>query len=251
MNLRTNFELFCNLTLAQLKIKYKNSLFGFMWVLLEPLAISITLYAVFTTLFKSDQINYGAYILVGYTAWFFFSNVNSLTTVLLENKSLITKTIFPRELILFSACSALFINTCFNFIVLFLILFFIAPISIYALFLPLLLIINFIFILGVALALSSLYIIFRDVNRIWNIFLQILFFATPIVYPSSLILKISPLLITLNPVYYFIKEYRNIILYNKTLSLDYAIILITIALATFIIGWAIFKRLEHRFAEEV
>jgi len=247
-----HYELFYNLTIAELKIKYKNSVLGFLWALLEPLLISLTLYIVFTTLFKSDQVNYGAYILIGFTAWFFFSNTNSMINVFLSNAHLITKTFFPREVILFSSCTALFINTIFNFIVLVIILIFIkASISYHILFLPLILVINFFFILGISLALSSLYIFLRDLDKIWSIIIQVWFFLTPIVYPSSLILKISPLLITLNPVFYFIKAYRNILLYDKLLSLNYIITLIIISLSASLVGWKIFKKLEPKFAEEV
>ena len=106
------------------------------------------------------------------------------------------------------------------------------------------------FIYGVGLFLAALYVYFRDVNQIWEVLVNILFFLSPIFYPMSAIKGAMPIYL-LNPITEFIIIYRDLMVYGNLPSL-YSLALVTAAsLAAFIIGSLTFNKLQRRFAEEI
>lgn len=241
-----------NLIITELKLRYKNSVLGFFWVLLEPLLIALTLLIVFTQLFVNNLANFPAYLLVGFTAWFFFVNGTNKLRVIFEKQSIVKNVKIPNELIVFSTATASLINSVFEFIVLIIILYFIkVEFTWNMVYLPLILILQFIFIYGVLLLLSSLYVYIKDLDKIWFILQQAWFFLTPIVYPQSLIAKNTSILLTINPMLHFINAYRNVLVYGDRIDSNALIILFFISVTSLILGWKIFKRLQTRFAEVV
>lgn len=242
-----------NLIITELKLRYKSSILGFLWALIEPLSIALILLLVFTQLFTSNLANFPGYLLTGFIVWFFLSDGTNRLEILVSKKEIIQKIKFPNLIIILSQTITVFIESLASFIILIFILVFILKINltINIIALPLLLILQFVFVLGLSIILSSLYVFIRDLSKIWSIFMQVWFFLTPIVYPQALLTKKNYILLTLNPMLYFINAYRNILVYGKSLTFNSLLILCFISSTTLIIGYKIFKKIESRISEEL
>ena len=246
-------ELVRNLTIKEFKLRYRNSALGFFWSLLNPLAMMIILTLVFSILLRSGIQNFPVFLLTGLLAWRFFSVSTSMSLgSIIGNSPLVTKVYFPRWLLILSSNLANLIGSSLEFAALFPILVFLGmKLTYLTLLLPLILILEFILILGVSFFLAALNVYYRDINQIWDIALQAGFFLTPIIYNISLIPQryLSPYL--LNPMTRIIEAVRKILYYNTLPTLgDFAIPIVG-GLFLCVIGYQVFCKLEPRFAEVV
>ncbi len=244
-------ELTWNLTVVDLKNRYQNTALGFLWSLLSPLLMALVLYFVFRYLFDQEP-NFAAYLLVGLMTWRFFAvGTTSAVYAVAGKASLVTKVYVPRQILVLSNTISNLISALIEFIIIIPVLYFISgdlPLTI--LLFPLIFLIYFWFVYGIALFLSSLYIFFRDLNQIWEVLVNILFFLSPIFYPMSAIKGTMPIYL-LNPVTEFIIIYRDLMIYGKIPTL-YSLSIVCIAsIASVLIGSLVFNRLQRRFAEEL
>ena len=244
-------ELTWNLTVVELKNRYQNTGLGFLWSLLSPLLMALVLYFVFRYLFDQGP-DFAACLLVGLMTWRFFAmgTTSSLYSIL-SKASLVTKVYIPRQILVLSNLLANLISSLLEFMVIIPILWAVSgslPLTI--LLFPLVFLIYFWFVFGAGLFLAALYVYFRDVNQIWEVLVNILFFLSPIFYPMSAIKGAMPIYL-LNPLTEFIIIYRDLMVYGNLPSL-YSLALVTAAsLAAFIIGSLTFNKLQRRFAEEI
>jgi len=244
-------ELTWNLTVVDLKNRYQNTALGFLWSLLSPLMTAMVLFLVFRYLFEQEP-NFAAYLLVGLMSWrFFAAGTTSAVYAVVSKPSLVTKVYVPRQILVLSNTVANLISSIIEFIIIIPILFFISgglPLTI--LLFPLIFLIYFWFVYGIALFLASLYVNFRDLNQIWEVVSSILFFLSPIFYPMSAIKGAMPIYL-LNPITEFIIVYRNLMIYGNLPSLYSLAIICVAAAAAFMVGTIVFNRLQRRFAEEI
>jgi len=245
-------ELVWNLTVADLKNRYQNTALGFFWSLLSPLLMALVLYFVFRHLWGREQ-NFAINILVGIMAWrFFATGTSSSLQTIVGKSSLVTKLYIPRQILVLSNVLSTLINSLLAFLVLLPILFILLghlPITT-----PLFLLIHivfFLFIYGAGLLLSALYVYFRDLNQIWQVATQILFFCSPIFYPLSIVPASIMPYYRLNPVTQFIIMYRDVMVAGNLPSLFGIVVIIGFAVAAFLVGSLVFNKLERRFAEEL
>lgn len=235
------------------KVRYRNSVLGFLWSLLNPLAYMVILTMVFSFLLRVNIPNFAAWVLIGLLVWRFFSigTVQGLSSIV-ANPSLVSKVYLPRYIIVLSNNIANFGGAALEFLVLFPLLILLGvPITVYALCLPAILILEFALIFGLSLSLSSLNLRYRDFYQLWDIALQLGFFLSPIVYDAGLIPQRFQLLYSLNPVTRLIESARAIFLSRALPSvLDGAVIVLSVV-AFLMIGIFTFGRLEPRFAEEI
>jgi len=246
-------ELVRNLTVKEFKLRYRNSLLGFVWSLLNPLAMMIMLTLVFSTLLRSGVENFPVFLLTALLTWRFFSVSTSMSlSSIIGNAPLVTKIYFPRWLLVLSSNLANLIGSSLEFTALFPLLIFLGMRITYSvLLLPVILILEFILIIGVSLILAPLNVYYRDVNQIWDITLQAGFFLCPIIYSISLIPERYIFAYSLNPMTHVVESTRKILYYNTLPTIaDFAIILVS-GLLLLLAGYLIFRRLELRFAEEI
>jgi len=234
------------------KQRYKNSILGYFWSLLEPLLMLSILYVVFSNLMKMQVEYYALFLLQGIIMWSFFSRTTtgSLLSIVIK-PNLIKKVYFPRDILVISSCITALLMSIFESVVfiLFMIIFRI-PLSIYLVFIPVIILIFFFMCLGISLALAALHVYYRDLRYIWTLVLQVGFFATPIVYP---IYALPPALwiLTYNPIAQIIYLARDVTLYSKPPNLASLSYVIIVALCAIIIGYWIFMRREPNFAEDL
>ncbi len=204
------------------KLRYQGSFLGYLWSLLKPLGLFLILYTVFVKVFNfgKDIEHYPIYLLLGIVLWNYFLEVtlNGMSAILARG-DLIRKINFPKYVIVLSGSFIALINLIFNLIV---VAFFmiINNVDIHREILLLPLILAELFVLGLAAAffLSAAYVKYRDLGPIWEIFMQGLFYATPVLYPVSMMKAYSEeaaKLLMLNPIAQIIQDARYVTV-NKT-----------------------------------
>lgn len=257
-----------NLVVRDLKIRYKNSILGVMWSLLNPLLMMIVFSLVFTVAFGRDDIRqYSVFFLVGLIPWNFFNNALRTGTVsIMGNATLIKKIYFPRELLPVASVLSQLVNFGFSFIVLVLFLYGSGlGLTYYALWVIPLVITQVIFTLGLSLLMGSINVFYRDILMILDLLLLALFFLTPVMYPLDLFGSEATLIgITfdpgrvmrwVNPMASLIDGYRTVLWgtmdSNGPTSMFFPYFLRTFvtSIIVFIIGYTVFLRTETWFGE--
>lgn len=233
--------------------KYKNSFLGVIWSFLNPL-LQIAVYAIiFPIILKNNEPNYVIFLCTGLIPWTFFSTaVNRSSSVMVDNGNIIKKVFFPREILPISLVTSEAVNFVIStIIILGFVIFGGLGITKYIIFYPIILIAQYLIVLALSFILSSITVYLRDIQHFVGIILQLLFYATPIVYNSKSIPKDFEWILKYNPMTYIINGYRDIF-YNQVAP-DIRAITIVIAIMSVltIIGYLIFNKLQKGFAEEL
>lgn len=200
--------------------RYSQTFLGILWIVIQPLAISLILAVAFSQLLDrqaGDDIPFVAFFLSGLTFWnFFHSAVHSGSTLLLNSMSLMVRVYFPREIIIFVHIGQQLIELFFTIISMIIInmLVGIFP-NIYWLYLPILLMIQCLLILGFVLFLCVLSVYFRDIPQLVGVVLRLLFYLTPLLYPLSIWPDALEPLFQFNPMAMLIVAYRDILIYQQ------------------------------------
>ncbi len=245
-------ELIRNLTVTDLKNRYQNTSLGFLWSLLSPLLLAGVLYFFFRHLFGAEE-NFAINLLVGLMAWrFFVAGTSSSLYAIVGKASLVTRVYIPRQILVLSNTLANLISSLLEFIILLpIILILLGHLPATILLFPLIHIIYFWFVYGAGLILSALYVYFRDLNQIWDVLVNILFFCTPIFYPLSIIPAYLLPYYLCNPITLFIGIYRDVMVAGNLPSLYNIMVVIGFAIAAYFVGSFTFGKLQRRFAEEI
>lgn len=231
------------------KTKYKRSVLGVLWSLLNPLLIMSVQYIVFSTLFRFEIEHYAVYLLIGLVMFNFFSEGASQALISITgNAGLITKVYVPKYIFPVSKVMSSCVNLGFSMIALYLIIIFSGiKLTWYHLLLPFPLACIILFTIGFGLILSSMMVFFRDTQYLYGIAITIWMYLTPIFYPESIMPEKYMWIMECNPLYHFIRYMRNLILENHVPTLRAHIFCLVFALGTFAIGIYVFKKTEKRF----
>ncbi len=233
--------------------KYKHSFLGVLWSFINPL-LQITVYAIIFPLIMRNQIpHYTVFMVCGLIPWTYFSNVlNRSSWVIIENGNILKKVYFPREILPLSLSLSETVNFLISsIIILAFVLFQGMGLSIYVLFYPLILLVQFVLQFGIGLILSSVTVYIRDLQHFIGVLLQLFFYATPIVYSSESIPENYKWILQLNPMTYVIDGYRDIFYYHTKPDIADLGVVLVIGIVVTIIGYMIFNKLQKRFAEEL
>jgi ABC-2 type transport system permease protein len=260
-NHKYNLSLVRELAVTGFKLKFKNSVLGYLWSLMRPLFLFIILYFVFTVIFKLGNSipNYPVYLLIGITLWGFFTEATSVVmSSIVSSGDLIRKIYFPRIVIPIAMSLTSLMTLVLNMVVVF-------GFAIYShvsigpmiLTLPLYLIEYYIFTLGVSLFLAAVFVRFRDIGPIWEILCQALFYGTPILYSISLVNRVWLVqIMMLNPLAQIIQDVRqsflgsDVVTSSTTLGV-YSFLPFLFVVVTFLVGYFVFRNMAAKFAEEV
>ncbi len=241
------------IAISDFKLRYKNSILGFLWSLMEPLLMLTVLYFVFTNLMRVNVEHYQLFLLIGIISWNMLSRGTAMSLNCIVGKpSLVQKVFFPREVLVISSCITALLMTMLEFIVfgIFMLVFNVMP-GITVVYFPLVLFVEFLVVLGLSFGLAALNVYYRDIQYIWAVILQAGFFAAPIIYPLSSVPEKYIWLIKLNPMTSIIDMLRGSMIYSTSPALRDGLFVITAALGVLAIGYFIFLRLEPGFAEEM
>ncbi len=237
----------------EIRGKYKGSFLGVLWSFINPL-LQVLVYAiVFPYIMRVKTDNYLQFLIVGVIPWTFFVTVlNQGMITVRMNSGILKKVYFPREILPISVALSGLVNFFISCIII--VIFCVAGgvgVSWHLALLPLVGILQFILSLGVILALSAINIYIKDTEYIVIFLTNMLFYATPILYPSTLIPEGLRWIMNLNPMAGLINMYRDIFI-NHTMTEPMTILYVVIvSFVLFFIGLLVFRKLEKGFAEEL
>lgn len=233
--------------------KYKKSVLGVLWSFLYPL-LQIAVYAfVFGTILGASEENYAVFICCGLIPWTFFSSsINRCAFTMVENSNILKKVYFPREILPISVVTAEAVNFVISTVVILgFVLFSGIGISRFWIFYPFVLLVLYIFLIAISLFVSSITVYFRDLQHFIGVFLQMLFYATPIAYSAARVPESFSWVVKLNPVAYVIEGFRSIFLYHEMPDVASLGIVGLVGIVLCIIGYLVFNKLQRGFAEEL
>ncbi|MGF3555284.1 MAG: ABC transporter permease [Thermoplasmatota archaeon] len=239
-----NLALVWEITINDFKLKYRGSIIGYLWSLLNPFLMLLTLYFVFRIVVRIEIENYPLFLLLGIILWNFFSSTTTTSIDSINQKSSLFKKIsFSKSTIVFSSVLLSIINLLFNLTVLFgFLLFFRIKISFSILLFTIPLLELIFFSIGISFYLIIFYAKFRDVFHIWSFLLLIGFWLSPIFYSPSRIPLEFRRFYMLNPIARIITDSRNILLYGYIPDLKQMLITFIFCFAVFVFGYYFFKR---------
>ena len=230
-----------------IKKKYRRSILGILWSMLNPLLMMMITAMVFSNLFRFEIKNYVLYLLSGQLLFTFFSeSTNFAMGSILENSGLLKKVYVPKYLFPLSRVLSSGVNLLFTLPAMIIVMIYtgerINLTLIYAL-VPLLLFFNF----GIGLFLSASTVFFRDVFYLYGVFLTALGYATPIFYPVSIVPDKYILITKLNPLYYYLSLFRTVVYDNRIPDLVQMIPCVVLSILSLVIGILVFKKTENMF----
>lgn len=262
---KKNRVLLSELTKTDFKLRYQGSVLGYLWALLRPLMMFAILYVVFAKLlrFGGDIPHYPVYLLTGTTIWSFFTECTSQgIQAMVQRGDLIRKISFPKYIVVISATLTAVINMLINLVVviIFALINGVEP-SWTWLLVPFSLIELYALALGISFLLGAINVKYRDITSIWDVIIQALFYAVPIIYPLSMVIESSVIaakIILLNPIAQTIQDIRYNLITTETVTIwNYInnfwlqILPIIIIIVILILAALYFRKKSKSFAEDV
>ena len=233
--------------------RYKRSVLGVAWTMLNPLGTMLILTFVFSNFFKSEVLNYPVYILSGLLVWNFFSQgTNAAISGLVWGGSLLKRIYIPSTVFGVSAIGTALINLVISLVPLVIVMLIDgAPFYWSLLFLPVSILLLTAFSLGFGLFISSLAVFFPDVGEMYQVLLTAWLYLTPIIYPESLIpAKFMPFY-TINPMYWMVKMFRLPIFEGRVPTWQEFLPAFAWAVGMMVIGWVYFTSKSEEYAYRV
>ncbi len=233
--------------------KYKNSFLGVLWSFVNPL-LQIAVYAIiFPLIMRNGQPHYTLFLCSALIPWTFFSTVIIRSScTMIENGNIIKKVYFPREILPISVVTSEAVNFVISTILIVgFAIFEGVGLSRFLIFYPIVMLVQYVLLIGISLIVSSITVYVRDMQHIIGVLMQLLFYTTPIVYnPESIPADFSWIL-RYNPMTYLISAYRSMFYLHQMPNLKPLGILLIIGIIICVIGYAIFSKLQRKFAEEL
>lgn len=248
-------ELLIIWTLREIKARYKQSVLGGAWAILQPVVLMIVYTVVFSLFIKlpSNGIPYPIFSYTALLAWTFLAtSVAFAVPSLINNMSLVTKVYFPREILPLASIGAAFVDFLFAsvpFIGLF--IWYRTTVTATILWLPVLVAIQIALIVGVVLPSSAILVFVRDVRFVIPLAIQLWLYATPVIYPISVVPEHYRLLYALNPMVGLIDSYRRVVLQGSAPNPYYLGLSAAISAALCLAGYIYFKHAEETFADHI
>lgn len=247
-------EMIVGLVRRELRGRYKASVLGFMWTLINPLLQLAVYTLLFSVIMNSSIPQYYLHLFVALVPWIFFSSsVVGGTTCIVSSKEMVKKIYFPREVLPIAHVLSAFVNMLLSFIIIFIILIVSGRgLSLRALvYLPIVMFVELILALGMAMLSSGITVYIRDLEPILGIVTMAWMYATPVVYPLSQVPESIRGLYFLNPMTSVITAYRDILYYKQVPALETLIHAFVFGTVILIVGTIVFRKIQKGFAEQL
>ena len=259
-------QMIFSLVKKDLRGRYKGSALGFLWTFLNHLLQLVVYSIVFSTIFRNNIEKFYLYLFIGLLPWMFFSSSLTVGSVsVISSKDMVKKIYFPREVLPIAYVTSSFVNMLLCFLVVFIVMIIggIDPNSTFhwtaLLYLPIVMIVEYVLALGFAMLASALTVYFRDLEHILGIITMAWMYATPILYDVSMIQNILVEkgmgnlmhLYMLNPMTPIIVAYHQILYYGQAPDMSTLLSAVVLGLFFLILGYLVFRKLQRGFAEEL
>ncbi|MDF2923200.1 MAG: transporter [Paenibacillaceae bacterium] len=232
-----------------LKVKYRRSVLGYLWSLLNPLLMMLVMSAVFSYMFRFDIPNYPIYLITGQIIFAFFSEATNMAMdSIIGNAPLIKKVYVPKYIFPISRVLSSFVTLLFSLVAVLIVMIFTrTQLTLTILLFPLPLIYVLIFSIGMGMILSVCAVYFRDTRYLYGVLTTAWMYFTPIFYPIGSLPDNVQQILWFNPLFHFIESFRDIVLYGKLPDLQNTIASTTWCLSVLIAGVILFKRKQANF----
>jgi len=249
-------DLLWHMTVRHLRGQYKQSVLGYAWAVVNPLSQMVIMSFVFATIMRfgsEGDAPYALFLFVGLLPWIFFSSaLSSATDSVVGASSLVTKVYFPREVLPTAAVFTKIVDLGFGLAILTgIMVYYGHPPAATAVWVPLLFTIQLLFTLGLSYPLAALNLFFHDVRFLVGVALTLWFYLTPVIYPLSIVPHEYAFIYDLNPNALFIDAYRRVILHGQVPSVEKTLLGLGVSVATFLVGYYLFKKMEPHFADRI
>ena len=247
-------EMIASLVKRDLRGRYKGSVLGFAWTFINPFLQLMVYTLVFSVIMRNGIKDYYLFLFVALIPWIFFSTcISGGCLVILSQGDMVKKIYFPREVLPVSFVTSQFVNMLLSFIVVFAVLLISGkgfnPIAL--LYLPLIMVIEYILALAMALMFCSLTVYFRDMSNIMGIITMAWQFLTPVMYSEDMVPEKLRPVFRINPMNSVITAYRDILYYKKAPRLETLLLAVVLGVVLLLLGEVVFKRLQRGFAENL
>ena len=242
--------LFKQLVVKDIKLKYRRSLLGYLWSIMNPLVIMMIMVIVFSNMFRFDIVNYPVYLIIGQTIFSFVAeSTNQAMWSITGNASLLKKTYVPKYIFTWSKITSSFVNTLFALGAMLIVFAFNRiSLTLYMLYIPIILLQVYVFSLGLGLFIAQANVFFRDVQYIYAALLTVWNYLTPVFYPITAIPEnLANGIKTFNPLYLYITQFRTIVLEQAFPSTDLIVRGIGWSIAAVLVGMLLFVRSQDKF----
>ena len=246
-------DLLLTLVSRAIKQRYKRSVLGFAWTMLNPLITMVIMTVVFSRVFGGLVPNYPLFVIIGLLAWNLFSlgSTQGLASVV-DSGALIRKVAVPKEMFPLAAVGANLVNFLLSLVpLLFILVFMRTDITWAVLWVPVGVVLIGLFTLGVALALATMNVFFRDVRYFYEAGLLAWFYGTPIFYPIDVLSPRARAVLQWNPLYVLVDVFRTPLYAGVAPASGTIITAVIEAVAMAVIGWVIFRRYQARFVDYI
>ena len=237
------------LVARDVKIKYRRSVLGVLWTLLNPLLMMVVLSVVFSNLFRFDVENFPIYLLSGQVVFNFYSDATTTSmSAILSSGSLIKKVYIPKYLFVMSRICSCVINLMASFTALILVMLATRVelhYTIFLAFIPILLLIVFSF--GIGLFLAAVTVKFRDIMHLYSVFITALMYLTPVIYPMSILPSWLANIVNANPLTNYLTMFRDLMMNNTMFSMMDLFVGVLEAVVALVIGLFVFYRNQDTF----
>jgi len=251
-------ELLWQMVGREVKSRYKQSILGYFWVILNPLAQMLVMSFAFSVILRiptnaTSNIPYSIFLFTALLPWNLFStSLLAACNSLVNSSSLITKVYFPRTILVIAAILSKLVDFVFalSILALYMVIYQI-PINFNILWVFPIFIIQLIFTIGLSLFLSAANLLYRDIQYLVNLGLVLWLYATPIIYPADIVPQQYKIIFQLNPMAIIINAYRQTILGGGIPNLISLLIALSLSLLTLYLGFSYFKSREKVFADNI
>lgn len=248
-NFKKYIPLMKELITRDLKVKYRRSVLGYLWSLLNPLMMMAILTMIFSQIFRFNIPNYPLYLICGQTLWSFFNeSTNQAMYSVLYNGALLKKVYIPKYIFPVSRVLSSFVTMSFSLLAIVIVLLVTrTPLHWTILLFPVPLVFLLLFSIGVGMVLSALSVYFRDVVHLYSVVTLAWMYMTPIFYSLDIVPEKVAFLIRCNPMYHYITFFRELLLYGQIPTAGVWIFCGISSLGALAIGVLIFRKLQRNF----
>ncbi|WP_312635392.1 ABC transporter permease [Oscillibacter sp.] len=242
-------DLLFQLVSKDIKTKYRRSMLGYLWSVLNPLMMMMILTVVFSTIFRNDIPNFPVYFLTGQLIFNAFSEAtNTAMSSVISNSALIKKVYFPKYILPVSKSGSAFVNFVLSLMALVVVLALTKTRITWAiLLLPLPLLYLLLISTGVGLFLSALAVRFRDVVHLYSVVLTALMYLTPIFYPITILPDAARQIVSFNPIFHILEMFRCMVMYGTVPSLKANLVCIGFSIIALCVGMLTFQKNQDSF----
>lgn len=238
-----------DMVVRDIKLKYRRSVIGLLWSVLNPLLMMVVITAVFQHLFRFEIENFSVYYLTGWVVFNFITEATTgAMTSIMGASTLIRKVYIPKYIFPMQKCVFSFVNMLFSLVALFAVMLVLrVEFTWHMLLIPVPLILALLFAIGLGMMLATAAVFMRDMIHLYGVFTMVWMYLTPIIYPEEILVGGMQTIMKLNPMYYYVDYFRQLTLYGTMPGADSLLIMCGCSAASLLLGIAVFKKKQDRF----